>query len=79
MAKQMNESINFETALNELENMIEKMEAGQLSLEESLENFEKGIGLARQCQAALKEAEQKVQLLIEQNGELKTENFAGDE
>lgn len=67
--------LNFEAALNQLEAMIEKMASGQLTLEESLKNFEEGIALARQCQQVLKEAEQKVQILIEQNGEYKTQSF----
>lgn len=67
--------MNFEKALNELENVIEKMESGQLSLEDSLKGFEEGVKLTRLCQTALKEAEQKVQVLIEQNGELRSEPF----
>jgi len=73
--KDSNESIHFESALNELEGVIQKMETGQLSLEASLESFEKGISLARLCQEALKTAEQKVQLLTEQNGTIKAEPF----
>ena len=45
------------------------MEAGELSLEESLHAFEKGIKLTRECQTALKQAEQKVQVLINENGD----------
>ncbi len=75
MNKELSESLNFETALSKLETMIEKMATGQLTLEESLQNFEEGIALARQCQQILKEAEQKVQILIEQNGEYKTRPF----
>lgn len=71
----MKKSVNYEKALDELESIIEKMETGQLSLEESLQNFESGVKLAKECQTALKEAEQKVQILIEKNGELKTESF----
>jgi exodeoxyribonuclease VII small subunit len=67
--------MNFENSLNELENVIEKMESGQQSLEESLKSFEDGVKLARLCQGSLKEAEQKVQLLIEQNGELRAQPF----
>lgn len=67
--------MNFEKALKELENVIEKMETGQLALEDSLKYFEQGVALARECQTALKEAEQKVQILSEQNGELRTEPF----
>lgn len=67
--------MNFETSLNELEGIIEKMESGQLSLEASFSCFEQGIQIARRCQQALKEVEQKVQLLMEQNGELQTKPF----
>jgi exodeoxyribonuclease VII small subunit len=67
--------MNFETTLSELETIIEKMESGQLSLEESLKYFEDGIKLSRVCQTALREAEQKVQLLIDHNGELRAEPF----
>lgn len=54
------ESINFEHALQQLEVLVQKMENQTLSLEESLSCFEQGVGLARQCQKALAEAEQKV-------------------
>lgn len=65
----------FESILSELEILIEKMGTGELTLEESLKNFEKGISLAHQCQQALKEAEQKVQILTSENGEFKLEPF----
>ena len=74
-AKDTVDTVNFESALNDLETMIEKMASGQLTLEESLKNFEEGIALARQCQAALKAAEQKVQILISENGDFETRNF----
>jgi exodeoxyribonuclease VII small subunit len=61
-------SFHFETALKELEQLVEKMEHGDLSLEESLSSFERGVVLTRSCQEALKSAEQKVQLLMQQNG-----------
>lgn len=71
--------MNFETALNELETLIDKMETGQLSLEDSLQCFEEGIKLARHCQTSLKEAEQKVQILVQKdNGELALEPFELD-
>lgn len=53
----------FETTLAELEQIVERMERGELSLEEALAQFERGIVLARSCQQALREAEQRVQLL----------------
>ena len=68
-------NVNFEKSLNELETIINRLEAGQISLEESLSAFEQGVSLARTCQEALKTAEQKVQMLIEKNGSLSTEAF----
>lgn len=55
---------NFEEALQNLESLVEAMEAGELSLEESLKAFEQGIKLTRECQQMLEQAEQKVQLLL---------------
>jgi len=62
----------FEQALAELEQLVEHLESGDLSLEESLTHFERGIGLARECRESLQAAEQKVQILLDQegNGEL---------
>jgi len=55
---------DFENSLQELNTLVEEMEQGDLDLEESLKRFEKGITLIRQCQTVLKEAEQKVQILV---------------
>lgn len=71
--------IHFEKTLTELDGVVKKMEQGDLSLEDSLQNFEHGIKLARLCQSALKEAEQKVRVLIEEQGILKTEPFLVEE
>ena len=67
MTKQTN--YPFEASLKRLEELVDKMEKGELSLEASLKTFEEGIKLTRECQQALKEAEQKVSLLVEKNGE----------
>ena len=64
--------INFEEALQKLETIVEDLESGELSLENSLKSFERGIKLARQCQEKLSKAELQVQKLIEEDGELKT-------
>ncbi|MDG1120340.1 MAG: exodeoxyribonuclease VII small subunit [SAR86 cluster bacterium] len=64
--------INFEKALDELDSIVEELESGDLSLENSLKSFEMGIKLARQCQEKLSQAELQVQKLIEEDGELKT-------
>ena len=63
--------LDFEKALEQLEGIVEDLESGDLSLENSLKSFEKGIKLARQCQEQLSKAELQVQKLIEENGELK--------
>jgi exodeoxyribonuclease VII small subunit len=55
---------DFERALAELEALVDKLEDGELSLDESLQCFERGVQLTRTCQAALKQAEQKVQILL---------------
>ena len=74
MAKKQNE-INFEQSIQELEALVEKMEGGNLSLEESLKYFERGVVLTRNCQKALSEAEQKVQILLEKDGKSELESF----
>ncbi len=59
------EEVAFEAALAELEDLVAKMETGELSLEESLAAFERGVKLTRHCQSALKSAELKVKVLTE--------------
>lgn len=64
----------FEAALEELEALVERMESGALSLDDSLAAFERGIHLTRECQRALSAAEQRVQVLMEQDdGTLQTQ------
>lgn len=60
---------DFEAALTELEKIVEKMESGEQGLEESLAAFQRGIELTRTCQQGLKEAEQRVDKLLVQDGE----------
>ena len=67
MAKKTPQEPDFETALQELETLVEKMEQGELSLEDSLNHFERGVRLSRTCQQALKAAEQKVEILMQKN------------
>jgi exodeoxyribonuclease VII small subunit len=69
-------SYPFEQSLVKLENLVEKMEAGDLTLEDSLKTFEEGIHLTRECQQALSQAEQKVKMLVEENGQLESRNLA---
>jgi exodeoxyribonuclease VII small subunit len=63
-------AVDFEQQLASLEGLVESLESGELSLEESLKSFEQGIKVARDCQAALKAAEQKVEVLTRQGDEL---------
>ena len=67
MAKKTPPEPDFESALRELESLVEKMEQGDLSLEDSLKQFERGVILSRICQQALKSAEQKVEMLMQKN------------
>ncbi len=68
-------ALDFEQSLADLQTL----ENGELSLEDSLTAFEQGIGLTRDCQAALAQAEQKVQVLLERDGELAEEPFDADQ
>lgn len=78
MAKKPSSSkanIDFEASLKELEELVEKMEQGEQSLEQSLKDFERGVALTRACQQALREAEQKVQILANKSEEGELDTF----
>lgn len=70
---------DFERSLKELEDIVTRMEKGDLSLEESLREFERGIALTRACQQALQLAEQRVQILTEENGRTELRPFSDSE
>ena len=72
-------AVDFEQQLASLEGLVESLESGELSLEESLKSFEQGIKMARDCQAALKSAEQKVEVLMRQGDELVSQPFEDQE
>ena len=72
-------SFDFEATLNELEALVNRMEQGELPLEESLKDFERGIALTRLCQQALKEAEQKVQQLSARQADADLQPFDSDD
>jgi exodeoxyribonuclease VII small subunit len=72
------DSLSFEQAMQQLEQLIETMEQGDLSLDDSLEAFEKGVKLTRICQQVLKEAEQKVQILSDNTPDAELEPFERD-
>ena len=72
-------AVDFEQQLGSLEALVESLESGDLSLEDSLKSFEQGIKVARECQTALKQAEQKVELLMRQGDELVSQPFESGE
>ena len=69
VVKRKSKTIDFEKSLDELENLVSRMEQGDSSLEDSLKDFERGIELTRNCQMALADAEQKVQILLKKDGD----------
>jgi exodeoxyribonuclease VII small subunit len=69
----------FEEMLEKLEHIVHRMEEGNITLEESLVAFEEGIRLSRMCAKKLDEAQRKVEILLEQDGEPATEPFTGEE
>jgi exodeoxyribonuclease VII small subunit len=73
--------MDFEKKLKRLEDIVSKMEKGDLALEESLKIFEEGIKLSRECQTQLSQAEEQVKKLVgfDDKGKSVTENFATDE
>jgi exodeoxyribonuclease VII small subunit len=67
--------LDYETAVKELETLVERLEQGDISLEESLKLYERGVLLTRDCQESLKAAEQKVQMLLQQSGQANLVDF----
>ncbi|MDQ7074807.1 MAG: exodeoxyribonuclease VII small subunit [Gammaproteobacteria bacterium] len=70
---------NFEQGLQELEQLVERLEQGDLSLDDSMGEFERGIQLARQCQTQLSQSEQKVAILLEKDAQADLHPFTGDD
>ena len=68
---------DFEQALAELEQLVERLERGDLPLDEALKTFERGVALTRHCQTSLKAAQQKVEILLTKNGQAELQPFAG--
>ena len=73
------QGVDFEAALEELEGLVERMEEGALSLEESLKTYERGIELSRACQKSLDAAEQRIQILSEKDGATEMRSFQPDD
>ena len=70
---------DFEQSLTELEALVTKLEQGDVPLEEALQTFERGVALTRQCQTALRTAQQKVEVLLSRSGEETVEPFFDEE
>jgi exodeoxyribonuclease VII small subunit len=68
-------TVDFEQALGELETVVDRLEHGELPLEEALRQFERGVELARTCQGALKQAEQRVEVLLQKTPDAEPELF----
>ncbi|HQU15561.1 MAG: exodeoxyribonuclease VII small subunit [Chromatiales bacterium 21-64-14] len=79
MVKKSAVPLDFEHALKELEALVLQMEQGELTLEQSLKYFERGIELTRACQRALKEADQKVEQLVQAEGHSEVVPFSSEE
>lgn len=75
MAKKKLENLSFEESLNELDTIVQSLEQGELSLEESMSLFERGLNLSQISQQKLQAAEQKVQILLEKNGTTQLTEF----
>ena len=66
---------NFEESMKKLEGIVTELENGNLNLDESVKKFEEGMKIAKQCNTILEEAEKKITILLEKDGELKEEKF----
>ncbi len=75
MAENEKTELTFEDALTKLENNVRTLEVGELSLEESIKIFEEGMKLSKLCSAKLEDAEAKIEVLLEKEGQLVTEEF----
>ena len=79
VAKKSSTLPDFEAALAELEKIVEKMETGEQTLEEAMKSFQRGIELTRACQQGLRAAEQRVEKLIQKNGEFAAEPLQNED
>ena len=66
---------NFEESMKKLEGIVTELENGNLNLDESVSKFEEGMKISKKCSKILEEAEKRITILLEKDGELKEENF----
>lgn len=69
---------NFEEGMKNLENIVNELENGNLNLDEAVKKFEEGMNIAKKCNTILENAEKKITILLEKDGELKEENFEAE-
>lgn len=67
--------VNFEKSMEELEAIVAKLEKGELNLDESVEEFEKGMKISKECNKILEDAEKRITMLLEKDGNIEEENF----
>lgn len=67
--------MNFEKSMEELEAIVAKLEKGELNLDESVEEFEKGMKISKECNKILEDAEKRITMLLEKDGNIEEENF----
>ncbi len=79
MARKKIENLNFEDSLSELETIVHQLEQGELTLEDSMTLFERGLHLSQNSQSKLSQAEQKIKILLEQNGSQSLQEFNASE
>ena len=70
---------NFETKIKKLEEIVTELEIGDSSLEDSLKKFEEGMKISKECNKLLQDAEKKITIILEKNGEMNEENFSTEE
>ena len=75
----MKEENNFEEKMKDLENLVTELEKGDLNLDESVNKFEEGMKISKDCSKLLENAEKRITLILENNGEIKEENFIAEE
>lgn len=75
----MSKEKSFEEDLNDLEKIAQNLESGNLNLDEAIKEFEKGIKLSKKCNEKLEKAEKKINMLVEEDGSIREENFFSEE
>lgn len=75
----LNMKKNFEEQIEELENIIKELEAGKLNLDESVEKFEEGMKISKECSKMLESAERKITILLNKDGNVEEEDFEAKE